>query len=140
MSKSKYFKLEDLLSSETAVNHGIENHPSWADISNLYELATCVLDPIREVWGEAIIVESGFRCVELNALVGGVPTSDHQDGLAADIRPSSVSKRTVVDLFNTIRTMVDEGIIDVDQIILYRRKKIVHVGIGKPYRRQFIVK
>ena len=44
-----------------------------------------VLQPLREAYGKPLHVNSGYRCPELNALVGGVPTSQHVKGEAADI-------------------------------------------------------
>lgn len=44
-----------------------------------------VLDRIRERLGVPIIVNSGYRCPEHNAEVGGVSDSQHVLGTAADI-------------------------------------------------------
>lgn len=46
------------------------------------------LDILRRVWGGPIFVNSGFRCEAHNVEVGGVLTSRHLIGCAADIRPS----------------------------------------------------
>ena len=44
-----------------------------------------IMDEAREALGGPTNVSSGFRCPELNAAVGGVPTSKHTTGEAADI-------------------------------------------------------
>ena len=44
-----------------------------------------VLQPLRTALGVEMPVNSGYRCPELNAAVGGVPTSQHMKGEAADI-------------------------------------------------------
>lgn len=44
------------------------------------------LQEVRDTVKMPIIVTSGTRCVPHNREVGGVDTSDHLDGLAADIR------------------------------------------------------
>lgn len=44
-----------------------------------------VLQPLRDAWGKPLHVNSGYRCSDLNRLVGGVPTSQHVKGEAADI-------------------------------------------------------
>lgn len=140
MKESKYFELDELLRSETALSCGIENLPSWSDIENLYELAVYVLDPIRAQWGQPLVVTSGYRSAALNAKVGGVPASAHMIGCAVDVRLASWSKRSITDLFKVIQAMTEDGAIEVDQVILYRKKKIVHISHEYPSRHQFIVK
>lgn len=140
MENPKYFELTEFLKSETAVAHGIENLPSWEIVDALQKFAVGTLDPIRVRWGQALIVSSGYRVPELNAIVGGSATSDHMEGLAVDIKLPSWSKRKLSELFHLIKEMVEEGEIDIDQVIYYRKKKIIHIGVGGRLRQQFIVK
>lgn len=140
MENSKYFKLEELLKSDTALASSIENLPSWLDVQNLRDLAILVLDPIRKAWGQPLIVTSGFRSPKLNAAVGGVPTSAHMEGCAVDLVLCSWSTRKVSELYNLIYSMVESGEIDVDQVIYYRKKKMIHISNDLPCRKQFIVK
>jgi hypothetical protein len=51
-----------------------------------------VLQPLRDAWGKPLHVNSGYRCPELNRLVGGVPTSQHVKGEAADIASKQPAK------------------------------------------------
>lgn len=83
---SRYFTLQEFLRSDTAIRKKIDNSPSWEVVNNLSRLAA-FLDELREAWGSAIRVSSGFRCVALNNAVGGVQGSAHQYGNAADISP-----------------------------------------------------
>jgi len=53
----------------------IDNSPSPLIQAKLVNLINNLLDPIRELWGEPITVNSGYRCPLLNKAVGGVPTS-----------------------------------------------------------------
>lgn len=140
MKESKYFRLEELLRSDKALAAQIENLPSWTDVVNLLDLAMLVLDPIREAWGQPLMVTSGYRSPQLNAAVGGVPTSAHMIGCAVDIALCHWSTRKTGELFNTIANMVDDGVIDIDQVIYYRKKKIIHISNNLPCRKQFIVK
>lgn len=140
MKESTYFKLEELLKSDTALVAQIENLPSWADVENLQELATLVLDPIRQAWGQPLIVTSGFRSPQLNAAVGGVPTSAHMEGCAVDIVLAPWSTRKVSELYNLIQWLVESEAIDIDQVIYYRKKKMIHISNDLPCRKQFIVK
>lgn len=83
---SKWFKWHEFIDSSTAKRLKIDNTPKDPDvIIKLQTLSTC-LSFIRERFGAPIIVNSGYRCPELNKAVGGVPKSRHQDGIAADIR------------------------------------------------------
>lgn len=140
MRNPRYFELDELLRSETALNHGIENFPDWEDVENLKELVTDVLDPIRLEWGQPLVVNSGYRSIELNAKVGGVPNSAHIVGKAADVRLPTWSTKSITDLFKLIQEMAEDGLIGIDQVILYRKKKIVHISNEYPRRKQFIVK
>ena len=81
----KYFTIKELTRSDTARHLGIDNTPPASAVMALNELVDHVLDPLREAWGGPIHVNSGYRCPELNKIVGGTPTSQHQRGEAADI-------------------------------------------------------
>lgn len=84
MKKIKYFSLSEFLNSATAKRLRIDNTPTFEVVDNLNKLAV-YLDGIREKVGKPILISSGFRCPVLNKAVGGVPNSQHQRGLAADL-------------------------------------------------------
>lgn len=89
---SRYFKLQEFLTSSTARQRSIENMPGWAEIDNLRELAL-FLDGVRASYGKPITVNSGFRCEKLNsAIKGASKTSVHMKGLAADLSVSGGKK------------------------------------------------
>ena len=81
----KYFTFTEFERSETAVRYAIDNTLPEKNKANVATLVDTVLDPLREAWGKPITVTSGYRCPALNAAVGGVSTSLHQIGRAADI-------------------------------------------------------
>lgn len=81
----KHFTIEELCHSDTANARGIDNTPTEEAKENLQALIENVLDPLREAYGKPIYVNSGYRCPALNKAVGGVSTSEHQSGRAADI-------------------------------------------------------
>ena len=97
----KYFSIKELTKSETATKKGIDNTPNAGQVKNLEALINNLLDPIREQWGEAIYVTSGFRSVALNKAVGGVSNSHHLGGYAADITVKSQAGNKA--LFDMIR-------------------------------------
>ena len=81
----KFFSFQEFERSDTAYKHGIDNTAPESARKNIAALVDKVLDPLREAWGKPITVTSGYRCSEVNRLVGGVATSTHMQGMAADI-------------------------------------------------------
>ena len=102
----KYFTIEELTQSETADRLGIDNTPNEKQKVNMRLLILEILDPLREEFGKEIIVNSGFRCEELNIAVGGALNSHHKckNGYAAaDI--TATNKRDNRRLFELVQEM-----------------------------------
>ena len=78
---SPHFTLEELITTKT----GIPNIPHVNDVNQLRILCRDILEPLREKIGQPIIINSAFRSAALNRAVGGVKTSQHLLGQAADI-------------------------------------------------------
>lgn len=112
---SKYFYLDELLRSQTAVRHNIDMAPSDEVLTNLRRFALGVLDPIREELGRPVFVSSGYRPPELNRLIGGSVSSDHQWGLAADVAGTGV---TPYELAAIMRHVFNRDRIHIKQVIL----------------------
>ena len=55
------------------------------------------LQIIRQYFNKPIKINSGYRCPDHNAAVGGVPNSRHTHGTAADIDVIGVSPKEVQD-------------------------------------------
>lgn len=88
---TKYFTWQELLRSNTAVRLHIDNVPKTDNvITNLISLSYN-LSYIRERFGKPILVNSGYRCYDLNKAVGGVANSKHMLGKAADIRCGTIN-------------------------------------------------
>lgn len=104
------FTLEELCHSNTAVAKGLENIPNESQVENLKSLAINLLQPVRDLYGKPMIINSGFRSPEVNKAVNGSPTSDHMNGKAADVRTPNPR-----ELFNLVR---NSGL-SFDQLILY---------------------
>lgn len=106
------FTLEEMYNSETARAKKINNVPNLEQQNNLIKLVKDVLQPIRDRYGKAIYVNSGYRCPALNKAVGGVSTSEHLTGNAVDI--TSTDNKA---LWNIITDMIKSGEISVGQCI-----------------------
>ena len=122
MNKSSYFSLPELCQSYKADLYGINNVPTDEEVKlNLQALIDNVLDPLRTKYGHPIIVNSGFRCQELNSIVGGASTSQHLKGQAADITGGSIDQNKI--LLNILRNMLPY-----DQVILEKGGVWLHVS------------
>jgi zinc D-Ala-D-Ala carboxypeptidase len=97
---TKNFSLEEMVKSETALRHGMENKPGPDELNNLLQLCANVLQPVRDHYQKGVKVNSGYRSPDVNAKVGGSRTSDHTRGMAADIEIPGVPN---ADLASYIR-------------------------------------
>lgn len=85
MQLSQHFTLAELTASSTAVRLRLDNMPTPEALQQLQRTAQ-MLERVRaQLGGRAIIVTSGYRGRQVNAAVGGVTSSDHMQGMAADI-------------------------------------------------------
>ena len=85
---SEHFSLREFTISAAAIRHNINNVPTDVEIGNLRSLCQNVLEPLRRRFG-VIRITSGYRSDRVNRLVGGVATSQHKRGEAADLNVSS---------------------------------------------------
>lgn len=127
LQKPRFFDLEEFLDSSTARQKSIQNSPSWEIVCHLNELAL-FLDDLREEWGSGVKVSSGLRIDALNKAVGGVETSVHKIGYAADIQPANGHFDAFVAF---IKVWAKDK--SFDQIIIEENKKKktkwVHIGL-----------
>lgn len=119
---TEHFKLNEFIKSKTADIYKIDNTPTDEIITNLKELAV-LLEKIRTKYNHPIIITSGYRCKELNNKIGGVPTSQHVKGQAADI-----ICRDNRELFILIHEMIMNGEIEVGQLIDEKGYRWLHIS------------
>lgn len=123
----KNFKLSEFFTSSAADKNGIKNEPSLdarATIErNINLLVDNVLDPVRDKFCAPVIITSGYRCPQVNKLVGGADNSQHMSGCAADFHVQgftcSMMHRVFLNVYDTM---------EFDQLIYYRSKNIIHVS------------
>lgn len=129
----KYFTIHELTHSDTAHQKGINNTPPPAIKVKLTPLINNLLDPIREAWEDPITVNSGYRCPVLNKAVGGVPTSQHQKGEAADLTVGSP------ELNQQLFDLIAKGDFDFDQLIDESNYGWVHISYSAGKNRHKIL-
>ena len=117
MKLTKNFTLTEL----TATSTGIQNKPNTQQVAALIVLCGKVLQPARDMYGEPIRVNSGFRSTAVNKAVGGARNSQHTRGEAADITVGS--REGNKKLFELIRDNLS-----FDQLINERNYSWIHVS------------
>ena len=138
----KYFSINELTHSDTAIELGIDNKPNQEIKEHLIQLVEELLDPLRNAWGHPIKVNSGYRCAKLNrALKGSSPTSAHLVGFAADLVPCQGSitefKRFTVKWLKENNIKFDQCICETNG----RGAQWVHLGLynlAMEQRKQFL--
>ena len=130
----KYFTINELTKSSTAQRLHIDNNPTQEVIDNLNALIDNVLDPLRELYGKPIIVNSGYRSFKLNKVVGGAKNSQHLVGQASDIRTVQNTKESNKQLFELIKNSK----LPFDQLINEYDYNWVHVSYSPRNRRQIL--
>lgn len=127
----KHFSFNQFFHSTVAESCGILNLPAPEREQivrmNIILLVDNVLDPIREHVKLPIIINSGFRCSSLNELVGGKDTSQHLTGRAADFTVLGMTVRGHKDLAYWCADNLD-----FDQLIVYSKRKFIHVSYESP--------
>lgn len=107
MNLSPHFTLEELTYTD---HRSIQNIPNEAEIANLTRLAQFLEHVKMAVGGKPVMINSGFRCKELNDAVGSKDTSQHRTGCAADIRVPGMTP-------NEVTTAIIKANLAYDQVI-----------------------
>lgn len=89
------FSLEEFTRSQTAARRGIDNTPSEVIKLNILRVAY-KLEIIRMVIDRPITITSGYRCIDLNRLIGGATNSAHTQGLAVDFVVGGMTPEQII--------------------------------------------
>lgn len=117
---SQHFKLQEFEQSDKAKELGINNAIDSQEIKDaIKSLVESVLQPLRDAWGKPLAINSGYRCKELNAVVGGVPTSQHTKGEAADVCPFGRNGHGDIKVVTELARLAVKLDLPFDQMILY---------------------
>lgn len=112
MNLSPSFTLDELTHTD---HREFDNTPNDAEMANLVRLAE-FLEQVKEViGGRPIIVNSAFRCAEVNKAVGSSDKSQHRRGCAADIRVPGMTPDEVVSAIMASGLPYDQVIREFDR-------------------------
>ena len=96
MKLSRNFSLSELIKSDTAIRHGIDNNPNADQIEKLKLLCENILQPVRDHFGR-VTVTSCFRAPELCEKINSSINSQHTRAEAADFEVMGTSNAEVFD-------------------------------------------
>ena len=113
MIQTEHFTFSEFVMSSTAIRHGIDNTPSQNLLPNIKRTLDG-LERIRSAIGLPIHINSGFRCDQLNRLMGSHKSSQHLKGQAADIIAPKYGNPYKLAL----AIVEDSNIINFDSLIL----------------------
>lgn len=95
---SYHFSVAEFVHSDTAEWLGIDNSIDSEEFDNAKDLCCYVLERLRSIVNKPVIINSGYRCSQLNKSVGGAVTSQHLLGQAADIKVEGYSIDELFDI------------------------------------------
>lgn len=126
------FKLSELIHSDLAIKHNINNMPDINSLDCMLDLICYCLQPIREKINKPMIITSGYRNARVNQLAKGVATSQHCLGQAADFQIKGMTPQEIVNLIKASNLEFDQLINEYD--------KWVHISYVKGKNRGKILK
>lgn len=98
----------------------VKNTITSVDVrDSIKELVDTVIQPLRDAWGKPLAINSGYRCPEVNKAVGGVPTSGHSKGEAADVCPFGRNGHGDIETVRQLAITARDLGLPFDQMILY---------------------
>ena len=90
---SEHFSLEELTHTD---HREFDNTPNDAELANLKRLAA-FLETVKAALGnKPVMINSAFRCKQVNDAVGSKDSSQHRIGCAADLRIPGMTPDEVV--------------------------------------------
>lgn len=129
MQLTPHFTLAELTKSDKAQRMGLDNTAPPEIVPRLVRTAE-MLERIRATLNAPVIVTSGYRAWAVNKAVGGVTTSDHPQGHAADFVAPNYG--TPLQIARTLAPLV--SVLGIGQLIYERigNKVWVHVSTRVP--------
>lgn len=116
--KNKWFSPFDFLRSDTAIRCNIVNEPTEFACKNIIRTSRALVKILSDWRGTRPHITSGYRCLPLNHLVGGVENSYHVYGQAVDLYVPTSELNTLYELLKKHHYF---------ELILY--KNFIHIAL-----------
>ena len=133
MKLSENFSLDELTHTD---HREFDNVPNESELANLKRLAAFLETVKSAIGGKPIIVNSAFRCKEVNDAVGSSDKSQHRLGCAADIRVPQMSPDEVVKAIIAAGLPFDQVIREFDR---WTHVSIPNTADAKPRQQKLII-
>ena len=133
MNLSPSFTLDELTHTD---HREFENTPNESELANLTRLAAFLETVKTAVGGKPVLINSAFRCKEVNDAVGSKDTSQHRIGCAADIRVPGMTPDEVVRAIIGAKLPYDQVIREFDR---WTHVSIPNATEAKPRGQKLII-
>jgi hypothetical protein len=133
MNLSPNFTLDELTHTD---HREFENTPNESELANLTRLAAFLETVKTAIGGKPVLINSAFRCKEVNDAVGSKDTSQHRIGCAADIRVPGMTPDEVVRAIIGAKLPYDQVIREFDR---WTHVSIPNTAEAKPRGQKLII-
>lgn len=133
MNLSEHFSLDELTHTD---HRQFDNTPNAAEMANLVRLAAFLEEVKIVLGGKPVMINSAFRCKQVNDAVGSKDTSQHRIGCAADIRVPGITPDEVVKAIIAAGLGYDQVIREFDR---WTHVSVPNKAEDKPRRQALII-
>jgi len=133
MNLTEHFTLEELTHTD---HREFDNTPNEFETANLARLAAFLEEVKTVLGGKPIMVNSAFRCKQVNDAVGSKDSSQHRIGCAADIRVPGMTPDEVVKAVIASEIGYDQLIREFDR---WTHISVPNTAGGNPRRQSLII-
>lgn len=116
-----YVQFNEFFKTSTGIDNSIPDE-DFTLVHHNVKILMYTLNVVRCLVRCPLIINSGYRNEKVNKSVGGVSTSLHLKGCAADITCADMNK-----LHQVCKTLYNEGLFR--EFIYYADKEFIHVAI-----------
>lgn len=133
MNLSEHFTLDELTHTD---HREFDNVPNESELANLRRLAAFLETVKSAIGNKPVIINSAFRCKQVNDAVGSSDRSQHRLGCAADIRVPQMSPDEVVKAIIAANLPFDQVIREFDR---WTHVSIPNTADAKPRLQKLII-